>query len=156
MNAMSRHALNAYTQAGVEANVTSASPHKLILLLLTGAMEAVATAKYNMGKPEVQNIAAKGEAISKAHAIISDGLKLSLDVKAGGEIAENLSSLYDYMCALLLHANIHNKPEMLDEVTRLLGELKGAWESIGKQPAAAASQAGVEQLKQNATSYGKV
>jgi flagellar protein FliS len=45
--------------------------------------------------------------------------------------------LYDYMNQRLLQANLKNDPAILDEISRLLTELKGAWESI-RQPDAAA------------------
>jgi len=50
--------------------------------------------------------------------------------KAGGDIALNLDALYEYMCQRLMQANASNKPEWLDEVSRLLGEIRSAWLSI--------------------------
>ncbi|MDP2786069.1 MAG: flagellar export chaperone FliS, partial [Sulfurimicrobium sp.] len=131
MNAMSRSALNAYSQVGVETSIASASPHKLVTMLFDGAILAVFHGKAHM---QQGNVAAKGESISKAIAIINDGLKVSLDEEAGGELARNLKALYEYMSNRLLMANIRNDVEGLDEVARLLGELKGAWEQIGQQP----------------------
>ena len=82
----------------------------------------------------------KGNAISKAIMIVENGLRASLDKKAGGQIADSLDALYDYMGRRLLEANITNQPKILDEVIALLAELKGAWEAIGDSvnPAAAA------------------
>lgn len=131
MNAMSRNALNAYSQVGVETSIASASPHKLVTMLFDGAILAVFHGKAYM---QQGNIAAKGDSISKAIAIIDDGLKVSLDEDTGGEMAKNLKALYEYMSNRLLMANIRNDVEGLDEVARLLGELKGAWEQIGQQP----------------------
>jgi flagellar protein FliS len=54
----------------------------------------------------------------------------SLNFKAGGEISNNLDALYDYMCVRLMQANASNKPEWLDEVSRLLGEVRAAWLSL--------------------------
>jgi flagellar protein FliS len=95
---------------------------------------------------EQKETLAKGQSISKAMAIIGEGLNASLDKKAGGELAENLSALYTYMVKRLVDANVNNDPAALDEVTRLLGELKEAWDSIrpqvvhpAAQPAAMAS-----------------
>jgi flagellar protein FliS len=64
-------------------------------------------------------------------------LRASLDVKAGGELGQRLDALYAYMCDRLLRANLHNRPEIVDEVSRLLGELREAWAQI--KPAAAAA-----------------
>ena len=70
--------------------------------------------------------------LSKAILIIESGLRLSLDKKAGGEIAESLDSLYVYMSHRLTVANIRNQPEMVNEVIKLLSDLKSAWEAIGE------------------------
>lgn len=121
----------AYGKVAVETSVETADPHKLVLMLFDGAMMAVAAASLHMRRDEV---ARKGESVSKAINIITNGLKASLDIDAGGELAGKLGALYDYMCARLLHANLHNQPAALDEVSHLLAELKGAWEQIGSKP----------------------
>ena len=72
----------------------------------------------------------KGNMISKAVSIIESGLRLSLDKNVGGEIAVNLDALYGYMSKRLMTANIHNRPELIHEVIKLLDDLKGAWEAI--------------------------
>jgi flagellar secretion chaperone FliS len=137
-----QRAINAYTNVGIETGVEAADPHKLILMLYEGALLALTEAKRHMVE---RDIAAKGKALSKAIMIIEHGLKASLDVKAGGELGERLAALYDYMAERLLQANLHNRPELIDEVSRLLSELRGAWEQIrpiptqgpgGQQPAA--------------------
>ena len=155
MSAAARNALDAYSQVGVDVDITTASPHRLILLLFDGALKAVTKAKFHMGNKETS---AKGEAISKAIAIIDEGLNLSLDVRAGGELAENLRSLYEYMCHRLLQANLKNDVGALDEVTRLLSELRGAWASIEKLPEVTGSAGSVRPIEnqQAVTSYGKV
>ena len=126
---------NAYAKVGVETGVLAASPHKLIVMLFEGAMVALGTASRQMAAGD---IAGKGKSISKAIAIIEDGLRASLDRKAGGEIAANLDALYEYMTSRLVMANRDNQPELLDEVARLLAELKGAWDAIGAANGAAA------------------
>lgn len=125
----------AYNKVGIETGVDIADPHQLILMLFEGAMLAIASASLHMQRHEgAEDTARKGEAISKAINIICNGLKASLDQEAGGELAGKLGALYDYMCARLLHANIHNQPAVLDEVSHLLAELKDAWKQIGSKP----------------------
>ena len=58
---------------------------------------------------------------------IIDELRNSLNFKAGGAVATNLDALYEYMCMRLMQANASNKPEWLDEVSRLLNEIRSAW-----------------------------
>jgi flagellar protein FliS len=117
----------AYNQVGVEARVASADPHQLILMLFDGAMMSVSTASHQI---DMGDTAGKGQSISRAIDIVGNGLKVSLDLDAGGELAQRLYALYDYMCVRLLHANSQNDKAALDEVAHLLGELKGAWEDI--------------------------
>lgn len=131
-----RNGANAYAKVGIETGVVAASPHKLIVMLFDGALAAVATALQHMN---TGNIAGKGQAISKAISIIDSGLRASLDHNAGGEVAMNLDALYEYMSNRLMLANLNNQADLLEEVQRLLQELRSAWEAIA--PAATQSVA---------------
>ena len=75
----------------------------------------------------------KGHVSDEAIDIIANGLKASLDIDAGGKLAEQLSALYDYMVRRLLSANLENNSAALDEVLRLLGEIHSAWTEIGTE-----------------------
>lgn len=119
--------VTAYTQVGVETDVASADPHKLIMLLFEGAQSAIIKAKSNM---EQNKIAEKGAFISRAIDIIENGLRASVDLEKGEALAEQLFALYGYMVDRLLHANIKNDPAALDEVAFLLGEIQSAWAEI--------------------------
>ncbi len=125
MNTMT--AIKTYNKVRVESGVAAADPHQLILMLFQGALLAIVNAKNGMLR---KDIPAKGAAISQAILIIDDGLKASLNKDVGGELAHNLAALYDYMTSRLLTANLKNDEIALDEVARLLKDLKGAWESI--------------------------
>ncbi|MEW6763095.1 MAG: flagellar export chaperone FliS [Pseudomonadota bacterium] len=129
-----KNGASAYAKVGVETGVLAASPHRLIVMLFEGAETALRAALAQMS---ARDIPGKGRSISKAINIIDNGLRASLDTKAGGEIAGNLEALYEYMNTRLLQANLNNSEEMVQEVLKLLGELKGAWESIAPSPAAA-------------------
>jgi len=119
-------AMNQYKQVGVQAAVGNADPHTLIQMLIDGAIQRLNTAKMHMKQ---NNIPLKGESISKAISII-DGLRTSLDMEKGGDIAKNLESLYDYMQRQLLAANVDNKLENIDEVLSLMNEIRAGWVSI--------------------------
>lgn len=134
--------IKAYAKTDLESGVLAADPHKLIALLYQGALLAIANAKNGILR---KDIPAKCKAISHAMLIIDEGLKASLDKNVGGDLVHNLEALYDYMCSRLLIANLNNDIEALDEVARLLGEIKGAWDAI--RPAAIA-QAPVAQVAQ--------
>lgn len=124
--------VHAYAKVGMETGVVAASPHKLIVMLFDGALVALSAALNGMRSG---NIAEKGKSISKAIMIIDSGLRAALDKKAGGEIAEGLDALYEYMSGRLLTANITNDPTILEEVQRLLIELRDAWNAIADTPA---------------------
>ena len=121
--------VSAYKSVSVDAAVAMSDPHRLILMLFDGALIAVGEARSHMAQG---SIAEKGVSVSKAIDIIDNGLKASLDVRQGGELAQRLSALYDYMLTRLIYANLRNNVAALDEVTGLLGDLRGAWAEIGK------------------------
>ncbi len=126
MNAVASRAMNQYKQVGTRVGADSADPHQLIVMLFDGALERIAVAKGAMARNEIE---IKGQKIGRAIAII-DGLKASLDLEKGGEIAVNLNDLYDYMQRRLFEANTENDPLILDEVTHLVKEIKQAWDAI--------------------------
>lgn len=117
----------AYAQVSIESGVMSANPHQLIEMLFDGANGALVRARLFMQQGD---IVAKGEAISKAINIIDNGLKAGLDQENGGEIATNLSALYDYMIRRLLQANLRNDCQAIEEVEGLLGNIAEAWKQI--------------------------
>ena len=133
---------SSYAQIGLQSAAMSASPHQLITMLFEGAKTAIAMARHHMASKE---IAAKGNAISKAINIVDNGLKASLDTetsdKAGLELVGNLSALYDYIAQRLLYANLRNDPALLDEADRLLDNISSAWREIDPQKAQPMPQA---------------
>ena len=127
MNYATGHsALKQYRNVGTQSGVEHADPHRLVQMLMDGALEKISIAKGFMQRGA---IAEKGAHISWAIAII-DGLRAALNKDQGGEIAQNLEDLYDYMGRRLLQANVENKRELLDEVAGLMPEIKGAWDAI--------------------------
>ncbi|AGH74145.1 flagellar export chaperone FliS [Edwardsiella piscicida] len=127
----------AYAKVGLESGAMSASPHQLIVMLFDGAHSALVRAALHI---EAGQIPLKGLALSKAINIIDNGLKAGLDLDKGGEVAQNLSALYDYMVQRLLQANLHNDADTVRHVTELLDNIADAWRQIG--PHAATTQQG--------------
>ena len=127
MFGMSQNPAKAYKQISTEIAIETADPHRLILMLFEGAHAAIVVARIHM---QEKKIAEKGAAISKAIDIITNGLKASLDRERGGEMADRLGALYDYMAMRLLQSNIKNDLKALDEVSGLLEEIHSAWRSI--------------------------
>jgi len=128
---------NAYARVGVETGVMGASPHRLIAMLYEGARKAIAQARMHLNNG---NVAARGEAITKAIRIVEEGLQQSLNLEAGGEIAGRLNALYAYIARRLFDANVQQSEAMLIEADRLLGTLEEAWTGIGPEVARAGAQ----------------
>jgi len=125
---MASRAISAYVQTGVESGVPEADSHKLVAMLFDGALSAIADARLKL---KAGDIPGRGKAISKAIAIVEQGLRASLDKAKGGELAARLDGLYEYIVGRLFHANLRSEAEPLDEVSRLLGELQEGWTGIG-------------------------
>jgi flagellar secretion chaperone FliS len=125
-------ASRAYAATGLETTIADASPEQLILMLHDGLLESLHRARLAMAEGR---IAEKGEAISKALAILTEGLMPALDQERGGDIAGNLASLYEYMITRLMLGNLQNDAAHLDEVSKLVQELKSAWQQLSARPA---------------------
>ncbi|MDT8404478.1 flagellar export chaperone FliS [Sulfuriflexus sp.] len=122
-------ALDQYKKVGVQSGIESASPHRLIQMLMEGVLEKVSSAKGFMTRGEVGK---KGESISWAISIL-DGLRVSLDRSIDAELVHNLDALYDYMSHRLLEANLNNDTAILDEVTGLMRDVKAGWDGIAQE-----------------------
>ncbi len=134
MFGLNQQGVNGYAKIGIETGVVAASPVRLIVMLYEGAITACHAASASIQKNEIER---KSVLLSKAILIIESGLRLSLDKRAGGEIAESLDALYVYMSSRLAQANVRNQTEPVQEVIKLLAELKDAWETIDKKKAVA-------------------
>lgn len=126
-------AASAYRRVAAETSVQSADPHQLVGLLFDALLQSIATARGAIAR---HDITAKGEALGKAVRIIEEGLKAGLNLREGGEIADNLHQLYGYCVLRLTQANLRNDASALEEVARLIDPLAESWKQIqGRGPA---------------------
>jgi flagellar protein FliS len=125
-NSLMGNNISQYNQVDRFSGVTEASPHRLVLMLLEGAISKIAIVKGLMIRKDV---AKKGALIGQTIAIVGS-LKSSLNKEAGGELATNLDNLYEYIEHRLLTSNLQNDVTILDEVSKLLHEIKAGWEQI--------------------------
>ncbi|MDN5843693.1 MAG: flagellar export chaperone FliS [Alcaligenaceae bacterium] len=125
-NTPSARSARTYARVGLETEVFSAPPERLISLLFRGARRAVAQARLHMGEGRV---AERGQAISRAIDIVDSGLKAGVDSDRGGEVAQHLIAAYELIIHNLLQANLNNDPTKLDSADKLLGDLADAWQT---------------------------
>ncbi|MEI6026741.1 MAG: flagellar export chaperone FliS [Betaproteobacteria bacterium] len=127
MFASPRSYADSYHRVHVESGAQSGDPHKLIEMLLQGAIDAVNKAR---GALERQDMRVKGEQVSKAVRIVEEGLRAALDRTAGGQIAVELDQLYAYVARRLTLANVRNDDAALMECVQLLLPIHDAWSGI--------------------------
>lgn len=115
-----------YNRVGVETDVMTASPHRLVTLLLEGAFDSMT---QGIGAIRAGNVEAKNRSLSRAVRILDEGLKAALNLESG-ELALDLRDLYAYMCMRLTHANLHSDEVAIEECVKLLQPIREAWASI--------------------------
>jgi len=121
--------LAAYQSVSVHGSVAGADPHRLVLMLMDGALERMAIARGNIERGQ---IARKTQALHQCVKIINE-LRGSLNLTQGGPLAQNLSDLYDYMLRQILRANLDSDAQCIKEVASLMGEIRSAWVAIGPE-----------------------
>lgn len=121
-----RGSLQAYKKVSVDSQLSAASPHKVIQMLMAGAIERLIQGKAAMAQGD---LSVKGERLGKALDIIIN-LRACLSMDEGGDIADNLDAIYDFMIRQVSAANLDNTPEPIDDVIELLREIKSAWDQI--------------------------
>lgn len=124
--AFRKKGLASYGEVDVQAGTAYADSVQLIQMLFDGLIDSLSSAEGQIERKEIQ---AKGESISRATRIVL-GLQSSLDLEKGGEIAANLADLYDYCTRRLMHANLKNDVEAVQEVKRLISEIRDAWSQV--------------------------
>ncbi|MDY7067911.1 flagellar protein FliS [Pseudomonas extremaustralis] len=126
MNPM--RALRQYQKVNSHAQVSEASPHRLVQMLMEGALDRMAQAKGAMARGD---IAQKGLLLGKAIDILI-GLRDGLNPEKTDDPAalQQLDNLYAYMTTRLLEANSKSDVTMIDEVAGLMITLKEGWDGI--------------------------
>lgn len=118
-----------YAKMNRSTGVEEANPHQLIQMLYQGALDNL---QQGLGHMERKDYEAKGKCLGRAITIIG-GLQGMLDHEKGGNLAERLDSLYDYMTVRLFEATRENDPEKVREVISLVREIKAGWDGIAEE-----------------------
>lgn len=125
--AYSDRAANAYQRISVETSMHTIDQHKMVSLLFEGVLSSVAAARGALARGDVL---AKVNAIAKAIRILEEGLSTALDRVDGGELAKNLSDLYEYCVRHLTLANARNDDALMEEVANLITTIAKGWGEI--------------------------
>ena len=113
--------------------VADASPTRLVQIMFEHILTNLATAQGCLTRIKdnmpLDDVIAKCTAIGKAVRLVGH-LNATLDMERGGQIAEQLRSLYEYILVRLTFANANNDPTILAEVTGLVRHIKTGWDGI--------------------------
>ncbi|WP_127021450.1 flagellar export chaperone FliS [Rheinheimera mangrovi] len=120
------YGIKAYKSVGIKDDLAVADPHRVIQLLMQGALENMAKAKGAMDR---KDFAEKSRTVSKAMSIIS-ALQHTLDMDVGGEVSQNLWSLYDFMVNHLMQASRESSTVKIDDVIEIMIKIKSGWDAI--------------------------
>jgi flagellar secretion chaperone FliS len=108
-----------------ESAVLTATPEQLVVMLYDGANRFLTQSAMAMREGRT---GVAGEKLRRAEAII-DELLATLDLSVG-EVAERLQALYLFFKEHLMAARLKQDPANVDDVARLMRELRSAWAGI--------------------------
>jgi len=117
--------LSAYQSVAAHGGVAAADPHKLVMMLLDGALTRIAQAR---ACGERGDKAEKGQHLQRALAIVGE-LRASLDLSQGS-LARNLDDLYDYVSRQLMLGQVTTDARALAGAASILVEIRGAWAAL--------------------------
>jgi len=109
-----------------QQQANEAAPHEMIAMLFDGAINALNKMLWFIEHSETEQ---RGKAASKAIAIVN-GMRDCLDMQVGGELAENLYSVYSFIAKDLLRANYENDAVATQESLRILRTIKESWDHM--------------------------
>tara|TARA_Y100001960_G_C14486269_1_gene734410 strand:+ start:426 stop:812 length:387 start_codon:yes stop_codon:yes gene_type:complete len=120
---------DSYQQVDLDAQAASANPHQLVVMLIDGLLDEIERVRGHLA---ANRLAEKGLGINKCMNILI-GLSSALDEENGGEIAENLRQLYDFCQVELYYTSVQNDATRLDNVERVMGNIREGWMNFGQQ-----------------------
>ena len=118
--------INAYKKDSLKSDLAGADPHRIIQLLMQGALERLALSK---GFIERRDMESKSNTLTRVVEIIN-ALRDALDREANPELVDNLDALYGYMIEQVHEAGLNMDVSKIDVVMQLMLEIKGAWDQI--------------------------
>lgn len=116
--------MNQYVKQYQKSSIETASREQILIMLYEGAIQFLNKAKVAINNKDIEN--ANLDLIG-AQDILQEFIN-SMDREVAPQLAENLISLYEYFIRRLIHANLKQKIEPIDEVLEYLKNLKATWE----------------------------
>ena len=118
---------NPYIKQYQKNQIETATPEKILIMLYDGAIQYLNVVKATMNEPRnAENIQKVHNNMIGAQRIITEFMN-TLDMEVGGEVAQNLYDLYNYLYNRLVEANIKKDVSMVEEVLAHIKELKETW-----------------------------
>ena len=121
--------MNPYLKQYRQTQIDTAPKEQILLMLYDGAVRFLNQAKAGFAEKNIEKI---HNNIVKVQNIITE-FESTLYMKTGGEFAQNLFALYEYINNQLLLANIKKREECLDEALKHMTELRDTWRQAVKQ-----------------------
>jgi flagellar secretion chaperone FliS len=113
----------------IQEHTEEISSHQIISLLMDGALERIDQAIKAHQTGSWTDL----EILSNKLVAIINGLRNSLNMSAGGEIAENLDALYEYMIEKITQSSRDHIVAAFEECSGLLTEIKLGWDEMDMQ-----------------------
>ena len=112
----------------VNGKLNTTSKGNLLIMIYDSAIRNISEAQVQM---KDKNPALKGVAIDIAYKAVSE-LLCSLNFDIGGEIAQNLSKIYQFILRQITMSNIYNDPNKLDVPLQILQDFRETWQEVIK------------------------
>lgn len=115
----------AYQDISLETRVLGSSPISLVVMTYEKILEHLQATRRALASNQDAQLPSE-----KAVDLIQLGLQIALNMKDGGEVAANLSKLYDWSVSEILSARAKKSPEMMDGVIRVIDSLASGWREL--------------------------
>lgn len=126
---MSQAALEAYKRNSLETEIFGASPIDLVVLTYERLVHSL-----NGLREDIQQGVDSSKNSETCISLITEGLESCLDFEAGGDIAKNLSTIYQWAVREIMAARLARDSLKIDEVIRIFEEIGGAWRKTSQEP----------------------
>lgn len=123
--------VSAYQSVAAHGSIAAADPHRLVMLLLEGALSRITLARACNERADRQE---RNRHLERAVAIVGE-LRAILDLSQG-PLARNLDDLYDFVMRQLMLGQLTNDPRGISGAASVLEEIRSAWVALAPEAGA--------------------